>query len=328
MIRKRDLLVGAVAWPAVAYAQTRVGKDRRLVGLLWPYRDAASAAQIAKFSDELRERGWSNDLLAIEQRQWDGRDGNLHILASELFATKPDVIVAVTSAVLRAVLAVHKDENASIVFINVGDPVAQGFVDTIARPGRKITGFSAFEPEIGGKWLQLLKEAFPSMARVCVMYSPTTTATLRSFIAVISAIAMHEGISVTEIAYDTPNELADTLGRLSSGEPTGIVALPSPRLATFAEEVVDRVSFYKLPAIYGTRLVCLKGGLLSYVNDLSADYRRAVDYVDRILRGELAENLPVHRPTKYILTVNLQAAKKIDLSVPASLISQADEIID
>jgi putative ABC transport system substrate-binding protein len=214
-----------------------------------------------------------------------------------------------------------------IVFVQVADPTAAGFVASLAHPGGNITGFSNFEFPIGGKWVGLLKEIAPGIVRIGVMIDPENVNQAR-YAQSIGAVAPSLGVDVMEVAVRNINEIGAAITAFASG-PAGALIMP-PNVVTFThrETVIEFVARHRLPALYSDRSYVVQGGLMSYGPDILDINRRAASYVDRILKGEKPADLPVQNPTKYELVINLKTAKALSLTVPQTLLAIADEVIE
>jgi len=242
----------------------------------------------------------------------------------ELVRFGPDAILVSTSPNLKAAQAATR--SIPLVFVSVSDPVAQGFVANLARPGGNTTGFTAFEFSIGGKWLALLRTVAPNLARAAVVFGeePQSQFFLRS----ITAAAPALGIEIVAAPVHELDEIARTLEELSH-EPNSGLIFPTGRLMTAnADAIADLAARYRLPAIYAPQTASEHGGLMSYTYDEGAQFREAAAYVDRILKGEKPTDLPIQQPNKFTLVINLQAAKEVGITVPVSLLVAADQVIE
>ena len=328
-MRRRAFIatIGAAALsPLTARAQQPAPVKR--VGALMPTgeSDAAQQANLAAFRARLKELGWiEGGNLRLDVRWGAGEDERNRRYAAELVSLAPDVIVATTT---QTIAALQKATNTvPIVFAGVLDPVGAGFVESLARPGGNITGFSNFEYAIAVKWLGLLKEIAPQVRRAAVLRDPTVASGIGQFAAIqavapigmeLSAISMHQEVAAIERAVAA-------FAQRSNG---GLVVTASPLGRNQPEAIAALAARYKLPAVYPFRYFCRAGGLISYGADFAVLYRPAAGYVDRILKGEKPADLPVQAPTKYELVINLKAAKAIDLDIPASVLARADEVIE
>jgi putative tryptophan/tyrosine transport system substrate-binding protein len=319
------VLGGAAAWPLMAPAQQ--GERMRRIGVLSHLSENDPTAQqyVAAFRQRLQELGWVAGRNAGIDIRWGAGDDVLYRkYATELVVSAPDVILAATTA---AVLALKRTTPVvPIVFVGVVDPIGSGLVASLPRPGGNATGFVLFEYATAAKWLELIKEIAPGVTRVAVLRDPAIAAGIGQFAAVqtvapvnieLSAVGLQEAgeieRSIAEFAHGTNGGLIVTAGGFSVNHPNLIVALAAR---------------YKLPAVYPFRFFVNAGGLMSYGPDPVDPYRRAADYVDRILKGEKPTDLPVQTPTKYELAINLKTATALGLEVPPTLLARADEVIE
>ena len=279
------------------------------------------------FTQALSKRGWAeNSNLVIDYLSAEGDASRLPAMASELISRKPDVIFAMSTPALVAVK--RATQTIPTVFANVSDPVEGGFVQSIARIGGNITGFTSFEDSIGGKWLELLKEASPSLARVVVLYN-SANYTSRALLKIIETSAPE--LSLTSSAADIhgPSDIEPAIAAFAAKPNGGLVVLPDPlTTGPLRSHVLPAALKYRLPSIQAFPYFALAGGLMSYGADDLDIYRRAGEYVARILAGEQIADLPVQNPVKFRLIVNLRTANAIGLAIPADLLALADETIE
>jgi putative ABC transport system substrate-binding protein len=329
MIGRREfitLLGGAAAWPLAAHAQQ---PDRvRRVGVLLPAAadDAEYQARLAAFYQGLALSGWivGRDV-RIAIRWATANAADIRRYAAELVALAPDVILAHGAGAVGTLQQATR--TVPIVFPVLGDPVAAGYVDSLARPGGNITGFMNFEYSMGGKWLELLKEIAPGVTRAAVLRD-TAEGSGTSQFAVIQAVAPSLRVEVTPVNMRNPGEIESAVAAFV-GSPNGGLIVTAGAAATFHRDLIVTLSGrHKLPAVYFDRSFVTAGGLVSYGVDYVDQYRRAAGYVDRILKGEKPADLPVQAPTKYELVINLKTAKALDLDVPATVLARADEVIE
>jgi putative ABC transport system substrate-binding protein len=314
----------AAAWPLIARAQQ--SERVRRVGVLVNIAesDPQAPARLAAIRNGLRERGWS-DSLQLDVRFSPADADGLRALAAELLALKPDVIFAGNTSSLGAV---HREtRTVPVVFAQVEDPVANGFIASLARPGGNITGFTNFEDAMPAKWLEMLKELAPGIVRIGFLYDPTNPAGLRN-LKTIEAAGSLLGVEVSGTAVDSVAAIDSAIASIAAGRAAGLVVLGGATTATHRDRIIALAELYRLPAIYPYRYFVASGGLASYGTDTIDLYRRAMSYVDRILRGEKPAELPVQQPTRFEFLVNLKAAKAIGLEVPPTLLSRADEVIE
>ncbi len=245
--------------------------------------------------------------------------------AAELIALAPDVIV--TSGSSGAEVMLKATHTIPIVFVIVPDPVGSGYVESVSRPGGNATGFMMFEYNLCGKWLELLKEIAPSVTHAAVLRDPGTPAGIGQF-AVIQSVAPSVGIEVSPIELREPGQIEPAIARFAQRSNGGIIFTASAIGGANVNSIIAAAARYKLPAIYVERTFVAAGGLISYGPNFTDQFRRAADYVDRILKGEKPADLPLQAPNKYELAINLKTAKALGLAVPQSLLARADEVIE
>jgi putative ABC transport system substrate-binding protein len=302
----------------------------RRVAVLAPFNADDSTGQffLAAFKRRLIELGWTDGQnLSMDYKFTGGSPENVRVAAGELVGIAPDVIFAVSNVSVGPLLQATKA--IPIVFAQVSDPIGSGFVASLAQPGGNLTGFQGYEPPIGGKWLELLKEIAPVVRRVAVIHDPKISANL-AFLHAAETAAISLGMTVTAAGVGDAADTERILTAFAREPNGGFVVTPSPvtnniekRELTVA--LADRLS---LPAIYPTRLSAASGELISYSYDTVAQWQGAASYVDRILRGAKPAELPVQAPTKYEMIINLKTAKSLGLSVPLALLGRADEVIE
>jgi len=330
-MRRRDffLLIGGttIAWPFVAQAQQP--ERVRRIGVLMNVAAESSEAQprLMAFEHALQQLGWNErDNLRVEIR-WGANNTDLdRKYAAELVALAPDVILAAGTLGVEALQKVTR--TLPIVFCNVADPVGAGFVDSLARPGGNVTGFSLFEYSISAKWVELLKEIVPSVTRMAVFRDPSNPAGVAQF-GVIQATAQSFGMELRPISSTLNAEQIEHTITAFAGEPNaGLIVTPSVAESTHRDLILNLVARHRLPAVYPFRFWAASGGLASYGPDPVDQMRRAADYVNRILKGANPSDLPVQAPNKYQLVVNLKTAKALDLKIPPTVLTRADEVIE
>jgi putative ABC transport system substrate-binding protein len=330
-MRRRDfmaLLGGAMpAWPAAAKAQQRQPARRIAVLMGVAMSDPEGQARLEAFQRGLREAGWVEGRnLEIEQRWGAGDPSAFRAHAAELVGQGPEAILANTPPAVSALRAETK--TVPIVFTGVSSPVDAGFVESLARPGGNVTGFSTFDPAMGGKWVGLLKEIAPGLARLAVLFNPqTTTARGTVFLPAVETAA--GSIPIEVLALRDAEDIEQTIASFRQGRPDGgLIVGPDPFTTTHRAKIVAAAARHELPAVYPYRWFATSGGLMSYGTDVLDQFRSAGGYVDRILRGEKPSELPVQAPSKFELVVNLGTAKALGLTLPATLLARADEVIE
>jgi putative ABC transport system substrate-binding protein len=325
--RRNFMLLGgaAAAWPLAARAQQ--GQRTRRIGVLMAVADDPEGqARIAAFLQGLQQLGWAEGRnLQIDTRWGAGDADRFRKYAAELVALAPDVILAAGGAVVPPLLQATR--SVPIVFTQTPDPVGAGFVDSLARPGGNATGFLTFEYGISAKWLELLKEIAPRVTRAAVIRDAAIASGTGQWGA-LQSVAPSFGIELSPVNMLDAGEIERAIAAFARS-PNGGMILTGSALAVFHRDlIVTLAARHKLPAVYYERLFVAGGGLISYGPNSIDPHRRAAGYVDRILRGEKAADLPVQAPTKYELVVNLKSAKALGLEIPSSVLARADEVIE
>jgi putative ABC transport system substrate-binding protein len=315
----------AAAWPLAARGQQRT----RSIGVLMAYPEDDKEAQlwVAAFRDGLAKLEWSEDRnLRIDYR-WATQDvAQIRQQAKELIARQPELILSSGSPGTLALM--QQTRTIPIVFANLVDPIGQGFVASMSKPGGNVTGFVNLEGSIVGKYLELLKEIAPSVTRAALFYNPDTAIYAHIYLDPFKAAAESLGLKATTPVFRTLAEL-ETIMAAQAREPNGaLIAMPDGFNTANRVPIVSLAARYRLPSIYPTRPFADAGGLMSYGNDVGDNYRRAASYVDRILKGEKPNELPVQFPVKFELVINLKTAKALGLDVPLFLQQRADEVIE
>jgi putative ABC transport system substrate-binding protein len=328
-MRRREFIVllgGAVtAWPLVTRAQQ---PDRTLrIGVLVPAveSDPAYQARIAAFRESLQKLGWSEGGNVRFDYRWAGVDPErMRASAAELVSLAPDVLLSVSNQA-TAILS-QQTRTIPIVFV-ANDPVETGLITSMAHPGGNMTGFTPFEVSLGGKWLQLLKEVTPRLARVAVLYTPGGAGSL-AMLRTIEEVGPSLGVETTSVPARDPAEIERAIDAFSREANGGLIVLTGPGTNANRELIIALAARHRLPAIYPSRDSVANGGLISYGADQVDQFRQAGSYVDRILKGEKPGDLPVQAATKFELIVNLKTAKALGLNIPESFLLRADELIE
>ena len=320
------LLGSALAWPLAARAQQR--QRMRRVGVFTPGTadDPEHKTRDAAFLQGLGELGWIvGRNLRIDYRWGAGDYERFRAMAAELIELNPDVILAQGSSTVTALQ--KTSGTVPIVFANVTDPVGSSLVATMARPGGNATGFVTTEFGFSAKWLELLKELAPRVTRVAVLRSSAVASQIALF-GGIQSVAPALGVELRPIDTRDAGEIERAVAAFA-GEPNGgLIAASGSGVLLHRELIVALAARYRLPAVYAYRSHVVSGGLASYGPDSIDQFRRAAQYVDRILKGEKPADLPVQAPTKYELVINLKTAKTLGYEVPATLLARADEVIE
>jgi putative ABC transport system substrate-binding protein len=328
-MRRREFISliggGAVAWPIAARAQQ---SDRvRVIGSLNILAEDDPEAKLrnAAFKQSLQQLGWTEGSNVRIEERWAGGDaGRVHKYAAELAALAPDVVLTSGSVTMGPVQQALR--TVPVVFVQVVDPVGSGYVDSMARPGGNTTGFTQFEYSLSGKWLELLKEIVPSVRRAAVIRDGTRGPGNAQF-AAIQTVAPSLGVELTAINALDVQGLERSINAFARSANGGLI-VTSGGTGFHRDVIIPLAARLRLPAVYPYRYYTTDGGLVSYGPNTVDQYRRAAAYVDRILKGEKPADMPVQAPTKYELVINLKTAKALGITVPQSVLSRADEIIE
>jgi putative ABC transport system substrate-binding protein len=321
------LLGGAATWPLAARAQ-QAGATRR-VGMLMNADETNPEfkAYVAAFVQGLRNLGWiDGQNLHLDLRWAGGNAERARTAATELLRLAPDVILSSSTVNLTALL--RQAPTMPIVFVQVSDPVAQGFISNLARPEGNITGFSAYEFSIGGKWVDLLKQMVPGLARVSLMFNPDTSPQSKFFLSSVEAVRPSLGVEVMAAPVHTAADIERAIESMSRQPNSGLILTTDSFLLLQYKLIVDLAARHRVPAMSSDRGFTAIGGLMSYGIDYDSIFRQAAIYIDRILKGVKPATLPVQGPTKFTLIVNVTAAKALGIEVPTSLLLRADEYIE
>jgi len=321
------LLGGAVSgWPLAARAQQ--GERVRRIGVLMSVAadGPEGQARLAAFLKGLQQLGWTDGRnVRIDQRWGAGDAERARRYAAELVALGPDVILA--SGDHSVVASRQASRTVPIVFTSIADPVGTGYVESLARPGGNMTGFTLFEYSTSAKWLELLKEIAPGVKRAGVIRE-SGTATGTGFFAAIQAAAQALGVELSPIGVGDAGEIEGSIAAFARSPNGGLIVTGSAQAVVHSDLIVTLAARHKLPAVYFTRFIVAAGGLISYGPDFLDLHRRPAAYVDLILKGAKPADLPVQAPTKYELLINLKTAKALGLDVPTSVLARADEVLE
>jgi putative ABC transport system substrate-binding protein len=331
MIGRRDFIAlfggAAAAWPLAARAQ-QSERMRRIGVLMSVVADQPEGqADLAAFAQGLQESGWIVDRNVRVDYRWGAGDLELfRKYAAELVALGPEVVLATAGSIVGAFQQASR--TTPIVFVTTIDPIGGGWVESLSRPGTNATGFTSYDFNLSGKWLDLLKEIAPNLTRVAVIRDAAVPAGMAGF-AVIQNSARSAGVQVTPIGVRNADEIQRGIEAFAKGTDRGLIVVgPPSSIAGQYDLIVKLITRHRLPAIYSSRSLVSRGGLISYAPDPIEQYRRAAGYVDRILRGKKPGDLPVQAATKYEMVINLKSAKTLGLTVPPSLLARADEVIE
>jgi putative ABC transport system substrate-binding protein len=332
-MKRRELIAGlvvavAVAWPLEARAQ-QADVVRRIGVLMWSAEsDQEGQVRVAAFREELQKLGWAEGRNIRIDYRWATPDDaeSIQRFATELVALRPDLILSNNTPTTARLL--QQTRTIPIIFALGADPVGSGFVASLPRPAGNVTGFTVMEPTMAGKWVELLKETAPRVARVAFLFNPATATYANDFLKHFKTAAASFGVEAIVAPVRDWSELESVVGALAREPNGGLIVMPDSSLLAHRSEITSLAARYRLPAIYPFRFFTQLGGLLSYGNDLLDNFRRAAVYADRILRGTKPSELPVQAPVKFELFINLKTAKALGLDVPLHLQQRADEVIE
>jgi putative ABC transport system substrate-binding protein len=329
-VKRREFITllggAAAAWPLAARAQQR--ERMRRIGLLLNLGsdDQEGQTRNAAFLQALQELGWTVGRNIRIDYRWGAGNAELYRKhAADLVALAPDIILTNGTSTIGPVLQTTR--TVPIVFVNVTDPVAGGFVESLARPGGNATGFASAEYGMAGKWLELLKQIAPHVKHAAVIRNPRVASGSGQFGA-IQAVAPFLGMETNPIDARDAGDIERGITSLAGFSNAGLIVTANGATLVHRDLIIRLAAKFKLPAVYWQRVFATSGGLMSYGDDANDQYRRAADYVDRILKGEKPADLPVQAPTKFELAVNLKTAKALGLTIPDTLLATADEVIE
>jgi putative ABC transport system substrate-binding protein len=322
-----SILGGAAVWPLAARAQQP--ERTRRIGVLMAYAesDAGALTFVAAFREGLQKLGWTDGHNIRIDIRWATPDvESMQRFAKELVALQPDLIFTQNTPTTAAML--QQTHTIPIIFASVSDPVGSGFVAGLPRPGGNVTGFIDMEASLAGKWLELLKEIAPRVARVAFLFSPATAPFAEYYLTPFKSAAASIGVEAIAAPVHDTSELESVVAAQAREPNGGLIVMPEAFLNVHRAEVTSLAARYRLPAVYPFRTFTEAGGLLSYGYVPLDNYRRAATYADRILRGMKPSELPVQVPVKFEMTINLKTAKALGLDVPSFLQQRADEVIE
>jgi putative ABC transport system substrate-binding protein len=330
-LKRRDVIAmlggAAVAVPVAARTQQPTGV-RRLGALLnLSENDLEAQRLVTAFREELAQLGWADGRnLRVDYRWTGGEIDRAAAFAKELVELSPDVIVGYATP---SVLALQQRTNSiPIVFLSVTDPVGQGIVASLAHPGSNITGFQVFEISLGTKWMEALKQIAPNIKRVTTIFNPRTAPYYPLYLRAIEEAASSFAVELIAVEVHDDAEIERAISDIGGGPTGGLFVLPDTFNFIHRPTIIALADRYRLPAVYFFPFFAREGGLISYGPDEIDMVRRTAGYVDRVLKGAKAADLPVQQPTKFELVINLKTAKTLGLTVPQSLLSRADEVIE
>jgi putative tryptophan/tyrosine transport system substrate-binding protein len=319
-------LIGLVLALGLALAAHAQGEQARRVGVLMNYPESDPAGQLRAraFQHGLEERGWTVGRNLRIDYHWGTGDADwMRSAVEQLLRPTPDVILANGDTAVRA--AHLATRTVPVIFIGGGDPVALGWVQSLARPASNLTGFTVQDPGLGPKMLELLKEIAPRVRRVVVMFNPNSVGNRQTVDATAAAISAVEVVPIP--VRELPSDIDAAMTKLGRDPNLGLIVVPEPAINSQRKLIIELAARHHLPAIHALRAATADGALMSYGVDLPDLFRRAAAYVDRILRGAKPADLPVQQPTKFELVINLKTAKALGLTIPQSILLRADEVI-
>ena len=330
-MRRREvvsLLAGAVAWPLVARAQ-RSERVRR-IGVIMAAteeKDPESQGRITAFREGLAALGWTEGRnIRIDYRFGGGDPDRIGNVAAELVRSGPDLIVASTTAATAALK--QATNTIPVVFAVVNDPVGQGLISSLARPGGNITGFTYADFTLLGKWLEMLKQIAPGVRKAILLFNPETVPYYPVFLRELGESPSRLGAELAAAPVREEVQIETVVAKLASERGGGLIAAGDPFILAHRALIISLAERYRLPAVYYSRQFAAEGGLISYGPDIHDIFRRSASYVDRILKGASPADLPVQQPTKFELVINLKTAQALGLEVPLHLQQLADEVIE
>jgi len=318
------LLGGVAAWPLAARAQ-QPDRARRVGILMGIADDFEGQARIAVFRQALQALGWTEGRNVQFIYRWSGGDvAHARQFAKELLDLRSDVILTNSTPATVAVRDITR--TTPTIFVQVSDPVGAGVVQSLARPGGNLTGFTNFDLSTAGKWLELLKRLAPNITRVAYLFNPNTAPLL--YAKAVETAAPLLSVKSIPAAVHNAVEIERALAQVARESDSALLVLPDLFNATNRQSIIALAARHRLPAVYPFRYFVTSGGLMSYGTELLDTYRQAASYVDRILKGERPSDLPVQQPTKFELIINLKTAKALGLEIPPTLLAGADEVIE
>jgi putative tryptophan/tyrosine transport system substrate-binding protein len=330
-MRRREFITflggAAVTWPVTARAQQP--ERMRRVGVLMAAaeNDPDARLAVAAFQEGLQALGWSDGRnLRIDYRWGDSDADRIRAFAKELIELSPNVVIGHSTP---SVVALRQETRSiPIVFLTVIDPLGQGLVASLSKPGGNLTGFAAFEFSLGAKWVKMLKQIAPSLRLAATIFNPEMASYDPQYLRAIEKAALELTMELIVVEVHDDSEIERVISTLARESGSGLIVFPDTFNAVHRRRIIALVERYRLPAIYYFRYFATDGGLISYGPDEIDLFRRTATYVDRILKGEKAGDLPVQHPTKFELVINLKTAKTLGLAVPPRLLASADVVIE
>jgi putative ABC transport system substrate-binding protein len=327
-MRRREFIAGlgsAVTWPVAAHAQ--LPEHTRRIAVLMLGQDAPEGRRLTtEFRRRLEALGWADGRNIRASYRWVGEIDRVGDAAKETIEEKPDVILAEGTVTVAALS--RESSGIPIVFVNVSDPIGAGFVASLPRPGRMITGFLSNEPTLGGKWPELLREIAPQVKRIGLLFDPDTAPYAELFQRQAESSARTLAMELFAARIHGRTEIERAIAALAGDSGSGLIVLPEPTTNPASNLIIDSAARHRIPAIYAWEFQVAAGGLMSYGMDLAESFRGAAVYVDRILRGHSPADLPVQAPTKFKFVLNLRTAKALGIEPPTATLLRADELIE
>jgi ABC-type uncharacterized transport system substrate-binding protein len=329
-MRRREFIFAlggaAAAWPVRGRAQPADRAPRIGVMMATPESDPVTQARVAALRQGLAALGWiESRTIRIDYRWNIEAPDRARTAAKELLALTPNVILPSTTPMLAAVR--QETQSLPIVFVNVSDPIGTGLVESLARPGGNITGFTNFEYAMGSKWLQLLKQIAPDVTRIAAIANPRNPNT-NLYLSAIEPAAPAAGLDLVVAGVNTAGDIEHAIASFAREPKGGLLVIPDPVTINHRDTIITQAAKHRLAAVYAYRFFAASGGLLAYGTSTEDLFRRAASYVDRILKGEKAGDLPIQQPTKYELVINIKTAAALGMTVPPDLLALADEVIE
>jgi putative tryptophan/tyrosine transport system substrate-binding protein len=330
-MRRRQFiaLVAGATLASPFYLKAQTSEQAKRIGILMNGVEANPTAQsyVTTFTRELGKLGWEEGKnLRIDYRWNAGEPALSRTYATELVGLRPDVILSSSTTNLTAVQRVN--HATPIVFVEVSDPVAQGFVESLAHPGGNLTGFTAFTGSMGAQWIDLLKQVAPSVKRILLIFNPETSPQSKVFLQSVEAAAEKFLVEVVGVAVHDADDIEVAIAGFSHRQDGGLIVPTDTYTQMRRGLIVALADRYRLPAVYTSPDFVRNGGLMYYGFDFVEQFRQAAPYVDRILRGAKPGDLPVQQPTKFALIINRKTARAMGLPVPSALLARADEVIE
>jgi putative tryptophan/tyrosine transport system substrate-binding protein len=329
-MRRRDfntLLGGAAAaWPLVAW-----GQSSRTARVGWVESvfedDLGGKARVEVFHQSMEKVGWALGRNLVVDYRWGVLDiEKARVAAAELLKLQPDLILCAGTPAAAAFR--QATDRVPIVFTSVSEPVAQGIVESLAHPGKNLTGFTYMEPTMGAKWLDFLKQIVPDVTQAALMFNPDSGPYAHFFYESIQTVTAKLAVEVAQAPVHDLNEVEHVITMLQAKGHAGLIVSPEGFTLANRKSIIELVARHRIPAVYGVVGAAYDGALMHYCVDLVDQTRQAVGYVDRILRGDKPANLPVQQPTKFSLVVNLKTARALGVTIPPTLLVAADELIE